>query len=511
MHSYSFERSLRIALFALASFGFGCQESTQSTETPTHSSAFPSEWYQLPEDQNGLGVTHNGGPGIQGVTQAYRTEGNRTQERTSKNNVAKHLQQIFLSNERVLHELPLEVDSWSHTDQKPNDFVPWHLEAITTDLGLSVQGLLGVLTVKGSPFASVYWRRKGVRSIVPSIPTSSPISSNNIEELPMVHAHEGLTSLDVESEVSGVIRAALATGKIKNPKAFEQGLRNAIEDFHAVAQSIPLSNRSKWWISGFRFDLSVDSEGRIYPFMSVGGGLRLRFDWRRIMRNTPVSTAGSRPINVFSNHFRKSLVQFVVSMESVLEEASNEYKPKRKGFVPYFMRVAIGLSGNGSVGIAKGSASAVGSVLFARDVIKPSLRVPDNPENPIPRKAPHPGLPSPSGPSILGILMVENDPSPAHLRYAIANEIPFHRAPSLGQNSIEQAVYEISKDRIKAGIKKSLKIGGFLARQTYGLRSGRWKVYEIRTSFEFSISGSAVLVGVGGSASADMALYNEDF
>ena len=249
----------------------------------------PHDWYQLPED----------------VSSPERLS---IKEDTSEDpgKLAPVIEKIF------------DTTGKSVDRAIPPQQTPWHLEYFTTDLSVTAQGLLGLLTLKGTPAIQAFWRHQA----------APPAQSLDTSYDGMVTQFQA-----GDNPVEPLIQAVLATGKFKKPGLLRRHLQDAATQFQAFVEVLEHSSGSSWWVSGFRVDLLVDASGTLLPVgTTVGGDLRLRFEWKRSLTMYPVSRSVS-PDQV-------SLRQFVSSMEHSLEDVSAEASDP-KGFEAYTFRVGI--------------------------------------------------------------------------------------------------------------------------------------------------------------------------
>ena len=159
--------------------------------------------------------------------------------------------------------------------------------------------------------------------------------------------------------------------------------------------------------------------------------------------------------------------------------------------------VGIGMTAKGNIGVAKGAAGIVGQMYFARNVKRPVVRPQsfDDEEN----------LSTP-------ILMIERKPTIQHVLFARQNQIPVQVSTLSSHSPLEEAVYQIDRKVFRKGLKKAAKISRFFAeRAASSQKSSGWKVYEIRTAFDASISGALDLVTLAGAVTAEIYAFNENF
>src|SRR5581483_5441645 len=129
---------------------------------------------------------------------------------------------------------------------------------------------------------------------------------------------------------------------------------------------------------------------------------------------------------------------------------------KAAGFEPYLMRVGVGFTEKGTLGIATAQGTILGQVYFSRDAKKPVVH-----------------------------------PSPSPKPLAKSDDVDF-----------------------KKGLEKAFHIAGIFARGARGAEQGaarasrHWKLCELRTSFDATMTGALGAATVGGQGSTEVDFYN---
>lgn len=435
----------------------------------------PEDWYTNPEDAESWAA-----PGFF-----------PTLPWTKKAKMEKMVKSIYEVN-RTAVENASEKQSFATPLNPIPNWTPWHLEAFTTELSVMSSGLIGVLTGKGTATAQAYWRKRERIS-----GNTKPLIEEEANSLPTLNMDNVDDSKTLQTEIEPMVKSALATGKIKDETVFRRNMESAATEFFNMVNGIQDNPGSQWWVSGMRIEFSVSASGQLtpaVPVVSVGGDVRVRFDWRRLARkntnrllktsNSSLSFlgfAGSR------NKLQGKLQDLVNSLSDDLSMTFNE-KFKTKGFKPYGFRLAIGFSASGNVGIAKSSAAAVASIAFSADASDPAKAVVK--------------LASDTNP----VLLIEKNPSEKHLQFAANNLIPY----SLEANKT-RAVYSLDRNNFRKGLRKAVKMANFFVTAGNNAGSKKWKLYQMKTGFEFSLTGTVGLVKYSGSSSAEMAFYNMNF
>lgn len=386
---------------------------------------------------------------------------------------------------------------------KPKDWVPWRAEYFMTDLSLTGNGFMGVLAFKGTSTVRAFWRKQGPKP---------PTSMNNQESVaatqedssnsePVVLVNDLSTAEEMVKQLEPAVNAAVATGKIKDTPTLRKNLLQTAREFQAIATNIPSSTEElPWWVSRFRLDFTVDAAGRVEPVGLVGGEARFRFEWHRIKRINP----DNKKIMVVQlsereQRLRKSLLDFITATAYDLNSAFENHT--NYGFKAHQIRMGLGMSVKGNIGLIKGSAGVVGQIYFARAVERPKVY-------PIKQKTMMLAM-AESAP----ILVIERNPSLKTLKLAAKNNLMVEStdADKDESNGLEEAIFRLDREKFRKGLKKASKIGIFFAKRASEAKVKSWKIYELRTAFDASISGGLDLVTLVGSATAQISMFNENF
>lgn len=385
------------------------------------------------------------------------------------------------------------------SDGKPKDWVPWRAEYFMTDLSLTGSGVIGVLALKGTATVRAFWRKQGPPETKKSNLAESSLQTSNEDVFagPTVPVNESSTPEQMVVQLEPAIKAAVATGKIKDNEILRKNLLNAAKDFHAIATFIPSTSEDlPWWVSRFRLDFSIDASGRVEPVGFVGGEAQFRFEWHRIKR-TESSTTQPKKLSMEGLsekqiNIRKSIQEFIQSTAVDLSEAFEDHS--KFGFKAHQMRMGLGISIKGNIGLIKGSAGVVGQIYFTRDVARPVVRKPKLMTNSTEEY----------------ITLIERNPSENHKQFALNNQIPFETNIS-EDSGFEEVIYKFNRQQFRNGIKKAAHIGEFFAERASKVEVQSWKIYELRTALDMSISGVLDLVTLVGSGTAQISFFNQNF
>ncbi len=134
--------------------------------------ALPASWYRLPE----LGGS----------------EGSEIDEPEREKKVFARIDRLIRANSAILERYEPESPAQGK----------FRLAGFSVGLGLSAQGLLGVMVVRGDVSAGLSWRRR-------TLPPSTPRTPDGDDAIAASDTTEGIAI-----KLEPIIRAALATGRI---------------------------------------------------------------------------------------------------------------------------------------------------------------------------------------------------------------------------------------------------------------------------------------------------------
>lgn len=385
---------------------------------------------------------------------------------------------------------PLMVDT-NDKKNKPKDWVPWRAEYFMTDLSLTASGMLGVLALKGTTTVRAFWRRQG--PVQPKLnELENPIEETLAHQDPIIEIEPYDSDAQIMKQLEPAIRAAVATKKVQDTPDLRNNLLKAAHEFQTIASAIPANKEDlPWWVSRFRVDILLDAAGRVEPVGLVGGEVRFRFEWHRL-RRTQKAMPRLMLASERSEKIRDSLSRFITATAQDLEVAFSDHE--NYGFKAHQMRMGIGITAKGNIGVVKGAASIVGQIYFTRHVERPIVRPRtlelNNSEEPIE--------------------FIDRNPKANELAWAQQNGISYEMQPKAAKDFTE-VVYKIERKKFRQGLIKTAKIGGFFAKRASRVKPGSWRIYELRTAFDASIGGTFDLVTLAGTGTAQISMWNEKF
>ncbi len=437
----------------------------------------PESWYKLPEQNfaEGRGFLENNG-----------SEDTKKLEQT--------VDAIFRADGHAVENAISGAYAFAtNNEKKPSDWVPWRAEVFTTDLSLSVGGLLGVLMTKGTATVRAYWRKQYP---APSTPSKFVNPDEKESNEATINITDDSTLTDMTQQIESVIKVAARAKKVEDTPLLRAELLSTAQDFQNLAYSFSQTNQNlPWWVQRFRVDFTVDASGHVNPTVTVGGEARFRFEWHRIKRKAGNVLAAAKVKKPILNP--DALNTFVKNMSKDLDQAFT-WMPEYD-FQAHTVRMGLGISAKGDIGVVRGSAGVVGQIYFTRDVKRPTQQP----------KPVHIATNS-------GVLLIEREPSNQSLEFAEQKRIHYELnnvsgAGSFFGNPIKEAVYKINRENFRNGLKRAAKISKFFAKRAAQQHGAGWKIYELRTAFDASVSGELTMATLQGAVTAQVSFFNQKY
>lgn len=339
---------------------------------------------------------------------------------------------IFQANLR-----PLEL---TQSDKK------WGLRGFIFDLGISAQGVLGVLVTKGASSSTVIWTKK-----------ESTVPPSAFEE----KSDEAVTldGGDFTRSLEPLIQSLVKTGRVKDPVELRKNLGLLAEDMEALSVGVHGMHTKNWEISRLRLDISISASGKVGPFASVGGGVKVRLEWFPQQQAIPFDAEPTHRMKTMQASINNTVKNVLLSMEAYDQsEIVTKNSLELSG-----LRVGLGISSKWRIAVVKNSASAIVYAYFSR-----------------------------SKPKIMGfdttVLKGESK------GFEVIDE----------EGGIEK-LHRIDPKKFQKGIGRATRIGIFLAnRSRKMLQNSTWELNQLKTSFEMNSGGDIKLVTINGIVSGEM-------
>ncbi len=416
-----------------------------------------SYWHQLPED---------------------KISGSIDKSRNSRD---LHSIDSFLNN---FNEAQLDAFDDFEADKsinKASGKKGWKLKGFQTSLALGLSGKLGILTFGGTKTIEIDWARRTKKEVI-----------EEKTEVETTIALDSTTSKkEMHKELEPIIQHLVNSKKVTDKKELRKNLLATANQFHAFAQGLNEVPKNKWAASKIRLDLSISASGKVAapgPLVKVGGDIRLRLEWVRLMkstddkgRRTKISEKDlSKAEKKIASATKDLFNNLAVEVTGAYEGLKDEEKYDQYGFAVESIEVGIGFSLEGKIGIASLKGGVTPSVFFGKHEGGYDLKE--------------------SNKSTKGSINLIVDNRAANYDYAKSAKISYDKG-------IKDSIFKMKRARVRKGIKKALRFGLKFAKKFNKKkdRGRRWGVKKIKSQYKFSLAGTVGPVKLN--ATPHMSIY----
>jgi hypothetical protein len=427
----------------------------------------PEEWYRSPEE---------------GLPSSPR-DSSRLKAKFYRN-----LGDFLQADGESLDQLP-DFPSKATPEGKISHWVPWHLFALGTELGISAKGILAPLGIKGSADIEVYWQKKRTsrqNQFQPSLAdetTSEPVT---------LELNPDSRFEDVLPQLEPGIRGAMATGRIKDERALRKNLYKAALEFFELSRVIDSPQGYPWFVGRYRLDITIDGQGLVHPGIAVGAEVRLRFEWHRLMQKTK----GGRddlPKEKWTLE-QKKFAQFVRDLVEDTEVIGRESFAKG-GFVPKWLWFSLGVTAEGNFGVVKAGGGPTGTLYLYPDLNAWRSRPLIDRTRALNRRP---------------LLLIEENPPTAHLEYAKSQGV-IYQTEANQRGVILRAIFHLNRKHFVKGLKKAAQLGHRITEKAREIHLRKWYPHEVRITFQLSLGADLTLVSVYATGGVQLGMFRPDF
>ena len=378
---------------------------------------------------------------------------------------------------------------------KPDNNKKWYLQSIATYLAIEKKGTLGVLGMGGETSVGLIWQRnkdslkklqekyygKSTDGVEKSLDSETSTNGETVV------INSNTSKVEMERQLEPLVEAAFVAGKVKNKKHFKERLLSRLSEYQNLLNDLDSAPQfTPWWIYKFQFELVVEAEGEVLPFMAVGAQVRLKVEWYRIQKKVNDKSLGEPSKNA------KTLMAMASDFAAMDELALGQNKDKR--FVLDTIKAGIGITAEGEMVMAKVKGKVFGSVFFKREKISDKSLG----ELPV--------LPS--------TIPVMDKATDENLSYAKTKNI---KVKSMDKSLEGGAVYLAHRDYFRKGLKKAVKMAKFwskgaLRRQERRIAQGKQVDFDlnvIELELELFLSGGIGVATVEGAAELELFLVKK--
>lgn len=427
------------------------------------------EWYVLPEDRPQYRKPlneHNGEEIRHREKVAYRRDLEAVDHSIDK---------ILDSIRDTLGETESRTGRCTPPANRPANWNPWYLKNIIMGLGVSGSGTVGIVTSKGEVSTEIYWKRgmANLRSL-----GINPAGGEDHRERADLVIGDSTTSFEIEAELDPIVRAVMATGRVRNEDRMRRQLVKVARDLQDMMVNVNKYNlASSWDVSGFHLDIEISGSGKVAVGISAGAAVRLRFKWKKTS-----NIALEKRVTEELKQKRDSLRKLLAATAQDLETIGNEHY-QSTGFNLTGFRLGVGLYSKAKFGIVKGKAKIMGYAYYKRRTLatmdamrnRTSIVLPDS-------------LP-----------LIDLGPAKHHIAYAKSEGVE-HEVYST-ESGADKVVYYMNRAKFRKGLDQAVMMGARFAGRAKKVQADQWYIYKIKPQFALSMRGAFSLVTLGGTVS----------
>jgi len=325
----------------------------------------------------------------------------------------------------------------------------WKFVGFNTTLGLGLSGKIGLLSWGGSKVVELFWYRRDASE----------------EKKNISHEQENYYTLDADVGRDAFF-SNISRMSAQLEKAAAEKLQAQAEKFFDLAQGMEQANsKVSWEVSKLRWD--VELAGSVSPgtvFASVGGDLKIRFEWSRKKKSVSKQLSTSE--------LSKQASDVSEAMVQILDQVDWN-KTSKCGLKLSYARLGLGLTLEGKLGIAKLSGN---NSFYA--YLKPTKKA----------------------------MKAQNVNNKQFFTLPVIDDVYANSYKS------KSNFFKVDGKRVAKNLKKAVrfaaKIGKRLEKKS---KTSKWGVKVVRTSFTLNGGGSIGPVSLKASPSLELEFNNEKF
>ncbi|MFZ9001012.1 MAG: hypothetical protein ACO20H_06890 [Bacteriovoracaceae bacterium] len=399
------------------------------------------------------------------------------------------------------------VEAMDKRKAHKSDRQRWFLQSIKTEIGVENIGTWGVVGLKGETAVEFIWTRtkesiKRLQQKFYDTTKSTPVE-DKVEvsiEGPVLKISEEMSADDLSQKIEPLAELAFKSGKVNNKSKFKKNLLKHAKEFQKVINSITsASHKRPWWVYKYQLHLEAEASGKVYPFINVGAGFRLKLEWYRAQRK--VQNSRAREL-LTGQGVKSENARFIYAMAKDFETLKPLTLKKRSYGLDY-IKVGVGLSASGKIVVASAKGMVMGSLFFKRD--PQPVNKSDEEEISLQDSFP--------------ILSHAND---KNLSYAKEHGVKFsydsNNEKSFENSTVARALFEGSRKSFRKGLKKATKMATFwsrgaLRRLDRRIKKGKTVNFDLEVlelELELYLRGNLSMARIEGIAAVELFLVKRN-
>jgi|GEM_PF-2027429 len=437
---------------------------------------FPKEWTVLPEDRS----SDDAGEDRRGDVE--RRGG--LVFRRGVEQVDNTLDRIFVATAESLETSGDALDDGRRPPNPPPNWTPWHLKELYMDLGINLAGTAGIITAIGEGSCEIRWVQPKADQARRTAATKYQTAEQKRADLEI---NDHMSAFELETRIDQIADVVMATGKVENRDILREGLLKSAQDLKNLMVDVNRYNDSRWEVSRFGVDVDVAISGGVGPGTTLGGAVRLRFEWVRSADRAD-ALANSHEAG---EELRESLRQIVGNIaRDISSIGSDPYSGT--GFDLKQFKVGLGIYASARFAVVRGRLGVTGFAFFS----------------PTTDGLPANGSRFVNFDTAADIPLLETETTSAQIQFADQQRIK-HMKTETNDGNGRRNVFMLPQERFKKGLERAVNMGSFFARRAAKstndeAASKRWQIDQVKPAFALSLQGITTIFTIGAKASMEL-------
>lgn len=251
------------------------------------------------------------------------------------------------------------------------DKEPWYLQSMGMELGIEVEGAIGLVGLGGEAAIEMVWARTKesvARLQKKHFPDPQQTQTWSVES--ELGQSDLLLSTDladstIEKHVDELMGVLKNTQNILNPKRMRESLIQEVQKIKKWVTTLEVSlPNSTWRPYKFQNLIKLSAQGMVQPGLEVGGTIIVKLEWMLRQRKPPATKLSL--LEIRNGQFLQGLASDFEVLQP-LSDPKEYYKLTN-------VKLGIGLGIEGDMGVAEGEAEVFGN-LFWKEFPKTSTMV----------------------------------------------------------------------------------------------------------------------------------------
>jgi hypothetical protein len=351
------------------------------------------------------------------------------------------------------------------------------LTEITTMLGVSAEGSIGVLGIGGAAVAEIHWGR-----VDRNDKSNSPRVNRRKRKRPHLKMNGALSLPNLDKKIHTLTEYLHKSGKVKNKKLLKKNLLKSALSFKEMASSITANQHRKWGLAAVQANFGVEAGGTV-GIVSIGAAVGITFEWTFAEEVPPSLSGNAAPIDGKQKILSKVINVIQEDLNKTLSDYENHPHLKTSAF-----EIGLAVGASGDVGVASVGASVGMTLVFERNE--------DFTEE---------------------MNKMINDKSLSSVKFLPMARKLQKNDKARRNRSVKFKIVKLARKKFRKGLKKALKIGEYLSKKALKASKKRrkkekkWKFSGLTAVFEIGLKGGIGVATLSGGSAIEIDFENPNF